>query len=104
MPALEPYRIGRLFTHENGHFGTISVTERSSAAPISKVVSELHIGKVLTLYRIDFAPARKPYRIGHLFAHKNGHFGAISVTERSCAAPISKVESYISERCSRYTG
>ena len=27
-----------------------------------------------------------------LFAHKNGNFGAISVTDRSCAAPISKVE------------
>ena len=34
----------------------------------------------------------KPYRIGLLFKHKNGDFGAISVNERSCAAPISKVE------------
>ena len=27
------------------------------------------------------ASARKPYRIGLLFTHKNGDFGAISVTE-----------------------
>ena len=43
-------------------------------------------------------PTRKRYRIGLLFAHKNGDFGAISVTERSCAALISKVESDISDR------
>ena len=42
---------------------------------------------------------RKPYRIGLLFTHKNGDFGALSVTERSCAALISKVERHISERC-----
>ena len=55
-------------------------------------------------YRIAFAPARKSYRItGLLFTHKKGDFGAISVTERSCAAPISKLESHISDRCSYYT-
>ena len=41
-------------------------------------------------------PAQKPYRIAILFTRKNGDFGAISVTERSCAAPISKVERHIS--------
>ena len=51
--------------------------------------------KMLTLCRVALAPARKLYRIELLFTHKNGDFGAISVTERSCAAPISKVESYI---------
>ena len=30
--------------------------------------------------------------------------GAISVTKRSCAAPISKVESHILDRCSYYSG
>ena len=35
---------------------------------------------------------------------KNGDFGAIFVTERSWAAPISQVESHISDRCSYYTG
>ena len=36
-------------------------------------------------YRIAFAPKRKPFQIGLLFTHKNGDFGAISVTERSWA-------------------
>ena len=35
---------------------------------------------------------------------KNGDFGAIFVTERSWAAPISQVESHISDRCSYYNG
>ena len=55
-------------------------------------------------YRTAFAQARKPYWIGLLFTHKKGDLGAISVTVRSCAAPISKVESHISDRCSYNTG
>ena len=51
-------------------------------------------------YTIAFAPARKPYQVGFLFTHE---FRAISVTERRCAALISKVESHISDRCSHYT-
>ena len=47
-----------------------------------------------------FRPSVRPYRIGLLFSHKNGDFGAISITQRSCADPISKVESHISDRCS----
>ena len=35
---------------------------------------------------------------------KNGDFGALFVTERSWAAPISQVESHISDRCSYYNG
>ena len=40
-----------------------------------------------------FAPARKtiPYSV----QTQNGDFGAISAAERSCAAPISKVERHI---------
>ena len=53
---------------------------------------------MFTLYPIAFASALKPYRIGLLFTHKNSDFGCISVTERSCAALISKVESHISDR------
>ena len=49
-------------------------------------------------HRIAFAPSRKSYRIGLLFTHMNGCGVAISVTERSCAAPISKVERDISDR------
>ena len=56
-------------------------------------------------YQIVFAPPRKSYRTGTglLFTHKNGCGGAISVTERSCTAPISKVESCTSDRRSHYT-
>ena len=53
---------------------------------------------VFTLYRISFAPARKPHRIGLLFTLKNGDFGAISVTEGSCAATLSIEERHISDR------
>ena len=39
-------------------------------------------------------------RIGLLYTNKNGgDFDAHSVTKRNCAAPISKVESHISNRC-----
>ena len=38
-------------------------------------------------------PARKPYRtLGLLFTYKNDDFGAVSITERSCVASISKIE------------
>ena len=49
---------------------------------------------LFTLYWLGFSPARKPC----LFTHKNGDLGAISVTERCCAAPVSKEESHISDR------
>ena len=42
--------------------------------------------------------SRKSYPIVFLFTQKNACGGAISVTERSWAAPISKVEPHISER------
>ena len=42
-----------------------------------------------TLYQTSLARARKPYRIGLLFTHKNGDCGAISIIERGRAAPIS---------------
>ena len=52
----------------------------------------------LLVYRIALAPARKPYRIRLLFTHKNGDFGAISVTERSSAAPTFNMLRHISDR------
>ena len=57
---------------------------------------------IFTLLRVNiaFAPAWKPYRIGLLFTHKNGDFGAISVTGRSCAVPSSRLKSHILDRCS----
>ena len=53
---------------------------------------------------IAFTPAQRQFRIGLLLTNKNGDFDAISVTERSCAVPISKVGSHISDRCSYDTG
>ena len=53
-----------------------------------------------TLHQITFAPAGKPYRIllELLFTHtENDDFNAVSVTERSSAAPILKVERHISD-------
>ena len=47
---------------------------------------------VFTQYWIPFGPTRQLFRIEPLFTHENGDFGAISVPERSCAAPILKVE------------
>ena len=59
--------------------------------------------KTFTLYQIAFALAWKSYRkLGLLFTHKNGDFGVIYVSERSCAVPISEVESHISDRRSHY--
>ena len=46
---------------------------------------------IFTIFRKAFAPPRKPYRIGHLFTHKNCVLAAVSVTAQSCAATISKV-------------
>ena len=51
---------------------------------------------MFTLYRIAFGPARKPYRLGLLFIHKNNDFGATSVAEQCCAAPISSDQTPVS--------
>ena len=58
---------------------------------------------VFTLYLIAFALEGKPFRIVLLFTHKNGDFGAISVTKPSCDALIFKVESHISDRYSYFS-
>ena len=52
---------------------------------------------VRRLFWIAFALPSKLYRLRPLFTHTNGCGGAISVTERSCVAPISKVERHISD-------
>ena len=60
---------------------------------------------MFTLHWIAFAPARRPYRIGHLFTHNKGDFGAISVIEPTkLPRVISKLESQIWDKCSHYTG
>ena len=93
-PAPKSYWIGLRFIHKNGDFGAISVTERSCAAPISKV--ESCISDRCSYYTGELCTGTKtiPDRAS-VYTHKNRDFGMISVTERSCAAPISKVESYI---------
>ena len=53
---------------------------------------------MLTLYLLALAPKRKQYRMALLFTDKNGDFGAISVTERGCTAPIIKVDRHMSDR------
>ena len=53
---------------------------------------------VFTPPQIAVVSTRKPNRRGLPLTGKNGDFSAISVTERSCAAPILKVERYISDR------
>ena len=62
-----------------------------------------------------FLPLTRPYHVRHIhtmplgscvstsrieivFTHKNGDFAAISITERSCTAPISKMEPHISDK------
>ena len=56
------------------------------------------LAAMFTVYRVAFESALKSYQIGLLFTHKNGDFGGIFLTERSCAALISKVECHISDR------
>ena len=57
------------------------------------VVPTLSVTKsVHTIIRITaFARAQKSYRKWLLFKHKNGDFGAISVSGRSCTAPVLRV-------------
>ena len=52
---------------------------------------------VLALYRIAFAPLPKSYERGLLFTHKKSCGGSISVMKLRCPAPISQVESHISD-------
>ena len=58
---------------------------------------------MVKLYWIAFVPPRKLYRIGILFTHMNGDFDAISMTERNCVTPISKVESHVLDTLGVYT-
>lgn len=55
----------------------------------------LRIKAIFTQYQIAFMSPQKSYWKGILFTNKNSCGGAISVTEKSCAAPISQVENHI---------
>ena len=58
--------------------------------PIRILKPWIHFLRLCSLYREAFTTARKPCRIWLQFTNKDTGFGAISLTERSCAAPISK--------------
>ena len=56
-------------------------------------------------YRIALVLTRKPYRIGILFTNKDDYFASVSLTVQlqNCAAPILKVNRYISDRFPRHS-
>ena len=72
-------------------FALCIVFKRSCVYAVLPGVFE-KINAMFTLYRLAFAPAWKPYRIGLLFKNKNGDFITIAVTKRSCTALISVVD------------
>ena len=53
---------------------------------------------MFTTYLYSSCAARKPYHVGLLFTRKNSDLGAISVTERSGAAPILIADRHKSDR------
>ena len=56
-PKWKPYQIGLSFTHKNGEFGAIFVTEQSFAAPISKVERHISDRFCITLWcNVSFVP------------------------------------------------
>ena len=57
----------------------------------------LKVSITFTQYWTAFTPVRRPYQVWLLFTQVNGDFGAISVTARSYAAPILKVDCHISD-------
>jgi len=64
------------------------------------------VAKCQLFSQVTFVPARNPYRTGlsvKTSARWVDDFGAISVTERRCPAPVSKVESHILDRCSHFS-
>ena len=71
--------------------------------PIRILKPWIHFLRLYSLCRVAFTTARKPYRIWLQFTNKDTDFGAISLTERSCAAPISKgdVDLLTSRACER---
>ena len=62
----------------------------------------MFLGYVHTIAGSFCAGIKIILEIEPLFTHKNCDFGVIYVSERSCAVPISIVESHISDRCSHY--
>ena len=102
----------RLIQQQNGN---VILRRRAQIKQLARPMAERQIGhrksslvlsarfpcKISLIYRI----ARKPYWIGVLFTHIRTviSVGAISATKRSLAAPIYKLEIYMSDRYSHYT-
>ena len=94
----------REITYKNYHSWYLcQISLQIMLLPIRILKPWSHFLKLCSLYQKAFTTARKPYRIWLLFTHKDTDFGAISLTERSCAAPISKgdVDLLTSRACER---
>ena len=80
----------------------------SSFASLSYVIAAVCASEVFSygqnILNSFCAATTESYQIGILFTHMNGDFDTISMTERNCVTPISKVESQIWHRCSYFTG
>ena len=92
------------FFDESGEYASeVRARKRKKLFSSFPTSNPLHLSSInapwFTPYRILFAPQQKPYQIRLLFTHKNCKLsGAISVTEQSCAVPISKVKRHKSYR------
>ena len=74
-------------THKNRDFGMICNGAKLLRADFWSGQSRIRY--VFTLYRIAFAPARKPYWVGLLpFTHIRTVISGWSLTERNCSVPI----------------
>ena len=61
VPPRKSYQIGILFTHMNGDFDAIPMTEQNCVTPISKV--EIHIW-----HRCSYILCRTTFRVGLLLS------------------------------------
>ena len=84
MPARRPYRMGLRLTHKNGDFGTISVTERNCSAPAW--YPDVSLARAKEGVPCGSSP------VARLYLAKNE-----APKEETGSAPISKVDSHISD-------
>ena len=105
--------IGLLFTHENGDFGAISVTERNCACAdgvVSFVNGRYHsdlLLKVFLLKRKKIATQGRPWTSNSDLSYPTLsslplHYHTPTIQTRQNSEQ--KAESHISDKCSYYTG
>ena len=75
VPPRKSYQIGILFTHMNGDFDAISMTERNGVTPISKV--ESHVLDTLGVYTLPNRPCRVGLLLTALVFHLFMYYLAI---------------------------